>query len=1212
MSRKLTVNVEHIDPRNGDQFGFEIINNGNPLTFTSSGVTTSSYTKTFVNDTTEIYDTGRILSINSGYTPTNILQFFNGNVYDIGRFSDGKIVIVGNFTQYGGTVSERIIILNSDYTVFRTYPLGTGANGIIRTLVINNDNTLFIGGEFTTFNTIATNRIAKLNTSNNLDISFTNTIMSAASNKGFNASVNDIILIGGNIYITGVFNNFNNNSRFCLISLTTSGNINSVFNVGSALLGGFGYVLKAVENNTRIIVGGDFIGYKFVTGKNRIIKLDLNANEVPAGFESGFNSGRVDSIAIDSTNNLYIGGSFTSYKGLTANKIIKTDFLGTRFSFFGNGVVGQSVLDIEVLANGKISLVGLFSEFNGNEVYNNVLCNSDGSFDKTIIINDTIRTVLQPITNNLLFGGDFNQTTIDGVAQQTITTIPIAANIIVNFGTGFNGLNITLGEINNKIYCGGFFTTYQGTAANRIISLNPDGSINTDFDYGSGFNASVVNLTTDNDKLYYVGSFTSYNGTAANRVISINLDGTINTDFNYGTGFNNEVSFVRVYNNKIYLIGSFTSYNGTAANRVISLNLDGTINTDFAYGTGFNQLVSNIEIVNDIIYLVGNFTTYKGIGANRIISLNLDGSINTDFDYGTGFNNTPQRIYFSDNFLYVVGNFTTYKGIGVNRIISLNLDGSINSDFDYGTGFNNIVWDIIEFNDKLYVIGSFTSYQGTAANRIISLNLDGSINGDFDYGTGFDQAAQRFNIIFDKIYICGSFTTYKGLNYSGIVTLNEDGSPVTELLNLAGTVQNTFDNFELFHDLPGITHSIQPNNIVRMEYEFDDEEIVINNIYDTPQHVELTFENESLLITDVIDEVVVRSPHFITTTETEFDTVNYKIRVFEGNIFSASTFPILYEKTKQKIITQQNSIYINISNLCRENLEASALNFLDLNLQNAQPLPANMSKWVQVDYESFYTGTTVDSYIKRLFVMDGYLDPTQDQEVPKLLFTGDRRYINRNQNQRVYFQANRLVRAFYSADGFGAQLLNWDIDIFDNKKYVQSVKVDTTEAQKFVDYIFIYEDLDGGEFTKSIRFNIYDECRYPINSLVFKNKWGVLESLPVTKKIIETLNKNSNDFQRSIVDFNGNYDITRHTNKQFNVFGETQYDINTEFLPEYMNVPVKEMFLSEEMWLMTEDDQMVPVILDTSSQVFKTSNNDGLIQYTFKIKQSHQDVKNII
>jgi hypothetical protein len=225
--------------------------------------------------------------------------------------------------------------------------------------------------------------------------------------------------------------------------------------------------------------------------------------------------------------------------------------------------------------------------------------------------------------------------------------------------------------------------------------------------------------------------------------------------------------------------------------------------------------------------------------------------------------------------------------------------------------------------------------------------------------------------------------------------------------------------------------------------------------------------------------------------------------------------------------------------------------------------------------------------------------------------TNGKRYINRNQTQRVYFQANRLLRAFYAPDGTGAQSLNWTIDIFNIRNYVQSVKVDTN-AERFVTYFFVYEDLDGSEFTRTITFYIYDECRYNINSLVFKNKWGVLESLPVTKKIIEKLDRKNTDMLRSIVDFNGNYDITRHTNKQFNVYGETEYTVNTDFLPEYMNVPVKEMFLSEEVWLLSQDNILVPIILDSSSQVFKTSNNDGMIQYSFTIKTSHQEVKNII
>jgi hypothetical protein len=146
------------------------------------------------------------------------------------------------------------------------------------------------------------------------------------------------------------------------------------------------------------------------------------------------------------------------------------------------------------------------------------------------------------------------------------------------------------------LYVGGSFTTYKGSRSNRIISLNLDGSVNTDFDIGTGFSSNNYCVYQYKDKLYIGGIFTSYNGTSSNRIISLNLDGSINTDFNIGTGFSSAVVFsIFIYNDKVYIGGGFTSYNGTTSNRIISLNLDGSVNTDFDIGTGFNQTVNTVS-----------------------------------------------------------------------------------------------------------------------------------------------------------------------------------------------------------------------------------------------------------------------------------------------------------------------------------------------------------------------------------------------------------------------------------------------------------------------------------------------------------------------------------------------------------------------------------------------------------------------------------------
>ncbi|MFM8363476.1 MAG: delta-60 repeat domain-containing protein, partial [Haliscomenobacter sp.] len=86
------------------------------------------------------------------------------------------------------------------------------------------------------------------------------------------------------------------------------------------------------------------------------------------------------------------------------------------------------------------------------------------------------------------------------------------------------------------------------------------------FGQGDGANSSVSTLAVQSDgKILIGGSFSSYNGTARNRVARLNADGSLDTGFNPGTGANNTVSTFAVQSDgKILIGGSFSSYNGTA------------------------------------------------------------------------------------------------------------------------------------------------------------------------------------------------------------------------------------------------------------------------------------------------------------------------------------------------------------------------------------------------------------------------------------------------------------------------------------------------------------------------------------------------------------------------------------------------------------------------------------------------------------------------
>jgi hypothetical protein len=362
---------------------------------------------------------------------------------------------------------------------------------------------------------------------------------------------------------------------------------------------------------------------------------------------------------------------------------------------------------------------------------------------------------------------------------------------------------------------------------------------------------------------------------------------------------------------------------------------------------------------------------------------------------------------------------------------------------------------------------------------------------------------------------------------------------------------------------------------------------------------------------DEVQDIRARSPYLLVstgTTATTFNTSVFTIKQFEGDIDTFGAAPISYVKTKAKIVPSQENIWINISNLVKEDLQADVSYYRDGDYTTARNLSLNESKWVNIQTVNQYNGSNVSTNENFYFVTDGYIEPNETQGLPNLLLTGEKRYLYRDSNERIYFKTYGLTGITYSTPTSGPNVVTFSGDSNMNYGYVKSIKVDTPISDNSVTYTFNY----SGQTPEIITYYFYDECKYRPYDLVFKNKYGMLETLSMSKKSTKTLNVEGTDYLRSIVNLEGEYNVNRHTNKQFNVGGMEEWVLNTEMLPEYMNSVVKEAMLSEEMWLIDYAGVITPVIRKDQNVTFKTSLNDKMIQYTITVGLSHNTVQNII
>ena len=88
------------------------------------------------------------------------------------------------------------------------------------------------------------------------------------------------------------------------------------------------------------------------------------------------------------------------------------------------------------------------------------------------------------------------------------------------------------------------------------------------------------------------------------------------------------------------------------------------------------------------------------------------------------------------------------------------------------------------------------------------------------------------------------------------------------------------------------------------------------------------------------------------------------------------------------------------------------------------------------------------------------------------------------------------------------------------------------------------------------------------------------------------------------------YNTATHNVVTNNVQGKTEIEVNTGFINEDNNSLVKEMLLSEKVWL-TINNIITPVNLKSKSVNYLTKRNDQLIKYKFKFEYSYNEIQDI-
>lgn len=377
--------------------------------------------------------------------------------------------------KWQGIVLALVVLIS--FGIFGEVRAASGANGAVRATAVQSDGKIIVGGDFTSYDGVIRNHIARLNIDGTLDYNFNPDLSAVDSVMAITIQADGKILIGG------------------IINTIPSGNNRSIY------------------------------------------RLDIDGN-VDTGFAQGvYINGNVKTIAVQADGKILIGGYFSSYAGATRGSLARIYDDGTLDTEFNPATeVGGTIRDIAIQADGKIIIGGGFMLNNAPYWRNIARLNAKGEVDAgfayggIITWSNSVNAIAIQSDGKIIIGGDFRiYRSETGVFINNIARLRsdgvLDLDFSINAGStaawmGFVGANTT-GYVNSILIRPDDKIVIVGSFGHLNI-LNADGKLNLD---SGEWNGQIFSVAQSGKGIVVGGAFTAYNGASSNYVSLLSSNG---------------------------------------------------------------------------------------------------------------------------------------------------------------------------------------------------------------------------------------------------------------------------------------------------------------------------------------------------------------------------------------------------------------------------------------------------------------------------------------------------------------------------------------------------------------------------------------------------------------------------------------------------------------------------------------------------------------
>jgi uncharacterized delta-60 repeat protein len=216
-------------------------------------------------------------SVDTGYDPGSGTGF-------AGTFAqtlqpDGKLLIAGNFSSFNGTPRDGVARLNADASVDMSFDPGVGISDEsldgVRAIALQPDGRILIGGRFTSYGGVPRGGVARIHANGSLDTSFDPGLGAANEVRALALQPDGRVLIGGS------FLSFDGVPRGRIARLNSDGSLDASFDPG---VGANGVVESmALTANGMAVVAGSFTKYGDSV-RHRIVRVRTVAPGVTTNY----------------------------------------------------------------------------------------------------------------------------------------------------------------------------------------------------------------------------------------------------------------------------------------------------------------------------------------------------------------------------------------------------------------------------------------------------------------------------------------------------------------------------------------------------------------------------------------------------------------------------------------------------------------------------------------------------------------------------------------------------------------------------------------------------------------------------------------------------------------------------------------------------------------------------------------------------------------